>query len=117
MRKKKFDIEDVFSQNGNIAFLDAEFNAGMDYKRGENISEIISKDSINFIEGVAIYIAALLIFYDIKASFARNITPNTNEPIYIEPKNSLSSSRRIARRGGNNGNMLPCVRRLCHKCN
>lgn len=42
MRKKKFDIEDVFSQNGNIAFLDAEFNAGMDYKRGENISEIIS---------------------------------------------------------------------------
>ena len=47
MRKKKFDIEDVFSQNGNIAFLDAEFNAGMDYKRGENISEIISKDSIN----------------------------------------------------------------------
>ena len=35
MRKKKFDIEDVFSQNGNIAFLDAEFNAGMDYKRGD----------------------------------------------------------------------------------
>lgn len=83
----------------------------------KDISEIISKDSINFIEGVAIYIATLLILYDIKANFARNITPNTNEPIYIEPKNSLSSSRRIARRGGNNGNMLPCVRRLCHKCN
>ena len=42
MRKKKFEIEDIFNNSGNIAFLDAEFNAGMDYKRGENISEIIS---------------------------------------------------------------------------
>lgn len=42
MRKKKLQIEDILNQEGNIAFLDAEFNAGMDYKRGENISEIIS---------------------------------------------------------------------------
>lgn len=42
MRKKKLEIDDILRKSGNIAFLDAEFNAGMDYKRGENISEIIS---------------------------------------------------------------------------
>lgn len=42
MRKKKLEIDDILKETGNIAFLDAEFNAGMDYKRGENISEIIS---------------------------------------------------------------------------
>lgn len=42
MKKKKIGIDDILVNYGNIAFLDAEFNAGMDYRRGENISEIIS---------------------------------------------------------------------------
>lgn len=35
-------LECIFHPKENIAFLDAEFNAGMDYASGEKISEIIS---------------------------------------------------------------------------
>ena len=32
----------LFGAEGNIAFLDAEFNAGMDWRSGENVNEVIS---------------------------------------------------------------------------
>lgn len=35
-------LEKIFYPKGNIAFLDAEFNTGMDYKSGEKICDIIS---------------------------------------------------------------------------
>ena len=35
-------LEKMFEPSGNIAFFDAEFNAGMDYKTGEKVNEIIS---------------------------------------------------------------------------
>lgn len=39
---KDNQLERLFSPNGNIAFLDAEFNAGINPYTGEKISEIIS---------------------------------------------------------------------------
>lgn len=43
MRSKYEDLLDgLFRPKGNIAFFDAEFNAGMDHRSGEKICEIIS---------------------------------------------------------------------------
>lgn len=40
--KKEDQMEDLFHPQGNIAFFDAEFNAGMDNRTGDKICEIIS---------------------------------------------------------------------------
>lgn len=35
-------LDELFNPDGNIAFLDAEFNAGMNYSAGEKVNDIIS---------------------------------------------------------------------------
>lgn len=41
-KNNKDVIRRLFQPSGNIAFLDAEFNSGMDYRTGESINEVIS---------------------------------------------------------------------------
>lgn len=64
-------LEHLFHPLGNIAFLDAEFNAGMNYATGENINEIISV-------GVIICNST----YEMCQQFYTLVKPISNMPIF-----------------------------------